>query len=445
MRQSLLFNKVSRDVDTTEPSKNAQLLTRAGYIHKLMAGAYSYTPLGLKVLTNIENLIRQYMDKLGAQEVLMPVLQPKEIWDKTGRWDKIDVMYKMKGANDRDLALSPTNEEVATPFVTDFVKSYRDLPLSIYQIQNKFRNELRAKSGLFRGREFRMKDMYSFHASQEDLDKFYEKVTEAYFDFYKRCGLGNKTFYTYASGGAFSKYSHEFQTLTDAGEDTIYLLPGTKIAINREIITDKDALRDIIPNYKDGMENELEVKRAVEVGNIFKLGTRFTSAFGGTFSDVDGKQKPIIMGCYGIGPSRVMGTIAECLSDERGLVWPEELAPYKVHLIPMFHTEKEMQKCDQIYRKMLDAGIDVLYDDRRDLRGGSKFITSDLLGIPNRVVLGKQFLETGNIEWKKRTEKDSVFLPLETFIQEVLEKEPDRKRISMQQVIIRPIDQSRQR
>lgn len=424
MRQSQLFNRVTREVDKTEPSKNAQLLTRAGYIHKLMSGAYSYSPLGFKVLSNIENLIRNYMNKLGAQEVLMPVLQPKEIWDKTGRWDKIDVMYKMKGSNDRELALSPTNEEVATPFITDFVKSYRDLPLAIYQIQSKFRNEPRAKSGLFRGREFRMKDLYSFHASQEDLDDFYEKATQAYFDFYKRCGLGDRTFYTYASGGAFSKYSHEFQTLTDAGEDTIYLLPGTNVAINREIITDKDALRDIIPNYKDGMEKELEVKRAVEVGNIFKLGTRFTSAFGGTYSDVDGTQKPIIMGCYGIGPSRVMGTIAECLSDERGLVWPEEIAPYKVHLVPVFHTDDDLKKCDQVYKKMLNAGINVLYDDRRDLRGGSKFITSDLLGIPHRVILGKNFFETGNIEWKKRTEKAPVILPLDSFIQKFAKKEP---------------------
>lgn len=440
MRQSVLFNKVSHNVDTTEPSKNAQLLNRAGYIYKLMSGAYSYTPLGLKVLNNIENLIRQYMDSLGAQEVLMPVLQPKEIWDKTGRWNKIDVMYKIKGAKDRDLALSPTNEEVATPFVTDFVKSYRDLPLAIYQIQSKFRNEPRAKSGLFRGREFRMKDLYSFHTSQEDLDKFYEQVIVAYFDFYKKCGLGNRTFYTYASGGAFAKYSHEFQTLTDAGEDTIYLLPDTNIAINREIITDKTALRDIIPNYKDGMENELEVKRAVEVGNIFKLGTRFTSAFGGTFSDVDGKQKPIIMGCYGIGPSRVMGTIAECLSDNRGLVWPEEIAPYKVHLVPVFHTEEELQKCDKVYEKLMDAGIDVLYDDRRDLRGGSKFITSDLLGIPNRLILGKQFLETGNVEWKKRTEKEPTILPLGAFIQKFATRTPIMKRVTMQQVI----NQSRQ-
>lgn len=441
MRQSVLFNYVSRDVDTTEPSKNAQLLTRAGYIHKLMSGAYSYTPLGLKVLTNIENLIRQHMDKLGAQEVLMPVLQPKEIWDKTGRWDKIDVMYKMKGANSRDLALSPTNEEVATPFVTSFVKSYKDLPLAIYQIQSKFRNEPRAKSGLFRGREFRMKDLYSFHASQEDLDRFYDAVTKEYFDFYKKCGLGDKTFYTYASGGAFSKYSHEFQTLTDAGEDTVYLLPGTNIAINREIITDKDALKDIIPNYKDGMEKDLEVKRAVEVGNIFKLGTRFTSAFGATFSDVDGKQKPIIMGCYGIGPSRVMGTIAECLSDNRGLVWPEDIAPYKVHLVPMFHTEEEIKKCDKVYEKMLNAGIDVLYDDRHGLRGGSKFITSDLLGIPHRVILGKQFLETGNVEWKKRTEKEPTILPLDTFISKFAQKNPIIQNRTMQQAI----NQARQR
>ena len=402
MRQSSLFYKTQKEFNGQEMSKNAQLLTRAGFIHKLMGGAYSYMPLGFRTLDKIENLIRQYMSTVNGQEVMMPVLQPADVWHRTGRWDKIDVLYKIKGHADKEYALSPTNEEVVTPFVSNFISSYKDLPISVFQIQNKFRDEPRSKSGLFRCKEFRMNDLYSFHASQDDLDAYYEKVATMYMNFYNDCGIGDKTYLTYASGGAFAKYSHEFQTLTDAGEDTIYIIPGTKIAINREIIDDKTALKDIVPNYVDGMENTFEQRRAVEVGNIFKLGTRFTQPFNANFVDKDGQTKPVIMGCYGIGPSRVMGTVAECLSDDKGLVWPKKIAPFEWHLISLAFNDSETAKVDSLYQQLLDANVDVLYDDRSNVRAGTKFAESDLIGIPTRIVAGKNFFNTGNLEIKDR-------------------------------------------
>lgn len=417
MRQSQLFYKTSKDFNAQELSKNAQLLTRAGFIHKLMGGAYSFMPLGFRTLNKIENLIRKHMTSVNGQEVMMPVLQPSEVWEKTGRWDKIDVLYKIKGHSNKDYALSPTNEEVVTPFVTSFISSYKDLPQAVFQIQNKFRDEPRSKSGLFRCKEFRMNDLYSFHGSQEDLDQYYEKVSKMYMNFYTECGLGDNTYLTYASGGAFAKYSHEFQTLTDSGEDTIYIIPGTKVAINKEIIEDQSALKDIIPNYTNGIEKTFEQKRAVEVGNIFKLGTRFTDAFGATFNDKDGLKKPIIMGCYGIGPSRVMGTIAECLSDDKGLIWPEKIAPYEWHLISMANKDTEVIQVDQIYQKLLNANFDVLYDDRMDVRGGMKFAESDLIGIPNRIIAGKTFFGNGNLEIKDRKTGNIIQMNVNDLIQ----------------------------
>lgn len=346
MRLSHLFTRTAKETNKSEVSRNAQLLTRAGYINKLMAGVYQYLPLGLRVLNKIEQIVREEMDAIGSQEVLMPAMHPRENWEKTGRWESLDVLYKLSSnrtdvKGELDLALGPTHEEVVTPLVLSFVQSYRDLPVAVYHIQTKFRNEPRAKSGLLRGREFRMKDLYSFHTDQADLDAFYDKSIVAYKNVYQRCGLGDRTLLTYASGGTFSKYSHEFQTLHPNGEDVIYRVPGKDIAINKEIIGDPEALQEIIPNYKPGDEKKLEELKAIEVGNIFKLGTRFTDAFGGMYADKDGTQKKIIMGCYGIGPSRIMGTIAECLSDDHGLVWADNIAPYRVGIINLKQGQEQ--------------------------------------------------------------------------------------------------------
>jgi len=418
MRLSQLFTHTSKETNKAEVSRNAQLLTRAGYVSRLMAGVYQYLPLGLKVLTNIENIIREEMDAIGGQEVLMPALHPRENWEKTGRWQKVDVLYRLSseqgGKGEPDLCLGPTHEETVTPLVAAFVQSYRDLPVAAYQIQTKFRNEPRPKSGLLRGREFRMKDMYSFHVDQADLDAFYDRTAKAYMNVYERCGVGAITLMTYASGGMFSKYSHEFQTVTPYGEDIIYRVPDSKIAINKEIIGDQEALKDIIPNYKPGDEKKLQEEKAIEVGNIFKLGTRFSEAFGMQYTDNTGKLAKIPMGCYGLGPSRLMGTIAECLSDDKGLIWPESVAPYRVGLINLKAGDARTdQLCDDLYAKLRTADASTLYDDRSD-SAGAKFADMDLLGIPWHVVIGPRGLEKGVVELKNRASGEKQELSVDS-------------------------------
>src|SRR3989344_117475 len=321
MRQSQLFTKARREAPADEVAKNAQLLVRAGYIHKEMAGVYSYLPLGLRVLNNIVQIIREEMNAIGGQELILTALQDKELWSRTDRWDddKVDNWFKTSFKNGGETGLAITHEEPLTRIMTEHISSYRDLPVYTYQFQTKFRNELRAKSGIIRGKEFLMKDLYSFHTDQEDLDAYYEKATDAYHRMFQRCGIGDTTFITFASGGTFSKYSHEFQTLCNAGEDTIYLSREKKVAINKEVLTD-DALADL------GLSrSELEEAKAVEAGNIFKLGTRFSEPLGLTYTDETGVKKPVVMGCYGIGPTRLMGIIVEVLADDKGLVWPESV------------------------------------------------------------------------------------------------------------------------
>ena len=412
MRFTQLFTRTLRDASQSDVSRNAQLLTRAGYVSRLMAGVYSFQPLGLRVLTTIEALIRAEMNALGAQEVLMPALQPREVWDATGRWDKVDVLFKLKGAGDRDLALGPTHEEVVTPLVSAYIQSYRDLPQAVYQIQTKFRNEARAKSGLLRGREFRMKDMYSFHSTQADLDAFYERATAAYHRLYARLGIGEITLCTFASGGAFSKYSHEFQTITPYGEDIIYRPRGTNIAINREIIDDAEALSGIVPDYKAGDEKDFEELKAIEVGNIFKLGSRFTDSVNATYADADGKPQKIVMGCYGIGPSRIMGTLAECLSDDKGLIWPDSVSPFDVHLVSLARDAAEVEKADALYADLQTRGFTVLYDDRSGPQAGEKLADADLIGIPHRVLISRKTLAEDKLEYKERRAEKAELLSL---------------------------------
>lgn len=411
MRISDLFTRTSKSASKGDVSRNAQLLLKAGYIQQLMAGVYSYLPLGMRVLNKIENIIREEMEQIGAQEILMPALQPREIWDQTGRWEKVDVLFKLKGQGDRDLALGPTHEEVVTPLMSQYIQSYRDLPKSVYQIQTKFRNEPRAKSGLLRGREFRMKDMYSFHGDQESLDLFYEKAISAYKKIYDRCGIGGITLLTYASGGIFSKYSHEFQTVTDSGEDIIYRIPGTDIAINKEIIDDEDVLEELL-SKADISRKDLEEVKAIEVGNIFKLGTRFSAAFSQKFVDENGDAHPTIMGCYGMGPSRVMGAIAECLGDEKGLAWPEEVAPFRVHLVSLARNEAEVARSDSLYQQFNAHRVEVLYDDRLNVRAGEKFSDADLIGLPFRVVISKKTLESESVELKGRMDESAQLVPI---------------------------------
>lgn len=394
MRQSQLFTKTSKTSPKDEVAKNASLLIRAGFIHKEMAGVYAFLPLGLRVLNKIMQIIREEMNAIGGQELSMTALQERELWETTDRWDdaKVDVWFKTHLKSGTELGLGATHEEPVTRLMRTHLSSYRDLPVLAYQFQTKFRNETRAKSGIMRTREFIMKDLYSFAKNQEEHDRIYAAVREAYKRIFERVGLGMVTYQTFASGGMFSKYSEEFQTVSDAGEDIIYVDEVSRRALNEEVLND-DVLQDL------GLVREqLVEKKSIEVGNIFHLGTRFSSALGLSFKTEEGKSEVPIMGCYGIGPARVMGTIAEVLSDQKGMVWPEAVAPFRVHLLSLGVNEA----ADKLYADLQSAGIEVLYDDR-DMSAGEKFTDSDLLGVPVRIALGKRSLENGKVEIKKRT------------------------------------------
>ncbi|MDR3647298.1 MAG: His/Gly/Thr/Pro-type tRNA ligase C-terminal domain-containing protein [Candidatus Babeliales bacterium] len=410
MKQSQLFTKTKKTISEQEPSINAQLLERAGFVSKLMSGVYSYLPLGLRVLTKIENIVRQEMNKLAGQEILMSGLQPKENWLQTQRWDKVDILFKLKGAGDRDLALGPTHEEIITPLVGQYIQSYKDLPQYVYQIQTKFRNEARAKSGLLRGREFRMKDLYSFHTNEKDLDEYYDKVITTYLRIFERCGLGELTYLTFASGGIFSKYSHEFQTVTQYGEDIVHVCLKCKIAINKEIIADQSSC-PVCGNQ------DLKEEKAIEVGNIFKLMQRFSDAFSLAFTDKEGKQQPVVMGCYGLGTSRLMGSIVEILHDEKGIIWPKEVAPFHVHLISLAREEAEIEKAEQLYLDLQRVGIEVLYDDRAGVQAGQKFADSDLIGIPLRIVISAKTLAQNSVEVKERAKSTAELIEIDKLVE----------------------------
>lgn len=410
MRSTQLFTKTSKTAPADETAHNAELLIKAGYVHKMMAGVYAYMPLGKRVLDNIGQIVREEMDAIGGQEVQMTALQPKELWEKTDRWDdkKVDNWFKTKLANGTELGVGLSHEEPIVDSLIPFVGSYKDLPLYVYQIQTKFRNELRAKSGLLRGREFIMKDMYSFARTQEEHLELYEKVATAYARVFERLGLGADTYRTVADGGYFTdKFSDEFQTISPIGEDTIYVDEKKRLAVNKEVYTEETLA-------KLGLKKEdLVEKRAVEVGNIFPLESKYSDALSLYYTDETGKQQSIIMGCYGIGVSRLVGMIAEHFSDDRGLVWPENVAPFKVYLARLGQEETVVAAADTLYDTLRQIGVEVLYDDR-DARPGEKFADADLLGIPHRVVVSAKTVEQGNFEYKKRTEAESSMLDAES-------------------------------
>jgi prolyl-tRNA synthetase len=404
MRVSQLFTKTSKTAPGDEVAKNAQLLIRAGFIHKEMAGVYDYLPLGKIVLNKIIDVIREEMNAIGGNELSLTALQQKDVWEASGRWsdEVMDVWFKTKLASGSELGLAPTHEEPLTKLMKSFISSYKDLPVYPYQFQIKFRNELRSKSGLMRGREFWMKDLYSFSRTQEEHDVFYEVISQAYDRVYARLGLGEITYKTFASGGSFAKYSHEFQTLSPVGEDKIYVHEGKKIAINEEVYND-EVLADLGVS-----RDELVERTAVEVGNIFTLGTKFSDALDLNYTDEDGTSKRVIMGSYGIGPSRVMGLIAEHFSDDKGLVWPENIAPAKVYLVRIGGDEA-VQHADELYSELTTKGIEVLYDDR-DERPGNKFADAELMGIPYRVTVSDRLIEAGQYEMTPRATGETTLL-----------------------------------
>ena len=413
MRYSNLFGKTSKSVQSDADSANAKLLTQGGFVAKQMAGVYNFLPLGLRVLTKIQNIIREEMNAVGGNEILMPAMTQESSYKQTGR-EKMDVLFHLQGRDESELVLNPTHEEVVTPLVQKYVFSYRDLPMSVYQIQNKFRNEPRAKSGLLRGREFSMKDMYSFHVSTEDLDRFYnEEVIPAYKRVYERLGVGERTVITYASGGAFSRYSHEFQLLSDVGEDTIYLCQNCKkSAINKEIYSDE------MKTCLDCGGLDLVERKSIEVGNIFKLGARFSEAFDFKYADSTGKEQLVEMGCYGMGPSRIMGALVEVFNDEKGIIWPKEVAPFAVHLVTLGADDNVNQEAEKLYNQLQKNGVEVLWDDR-DASAGAKLADADLIDIPTRLVVSKKTLAEGSVELKERNQDTAEMVKLAEIIKKL--------------------------
>lgn len=398
MRQSLLFSKTRKEGPKDEVSKNANLLIRGGFINKEIAGVYSYLPLGLMVMKNIENIIRDEMNKIGGIEMKTSIMQNKEVWEKSNRWDDnvVDNWFKTKLKNGGEVGLSFTNEEAYSNILKQYISSYKDLPVYPYDFKSIFRNEARSKSGILRGREFYWKALYSFSKDEKEHNEFYERAKGAYVNIFKRVGIGDLTYLTFASGGSFSKFSHEFQAITSAGEDTIYLDEKSGVAVNKEVYSD-EILESL--NFK---KDKLVEKKSIEVGNIFSLGTRFSEPFDLKYKNEKGEEKMVIMGSYGIGLGRLMGTVVEILSDDKGMVWPVSIAPFKVHIIEINSDNKKVREtAERLCNAFAKMGVEVLYDDR-DARAGEKFNDSDLIGIPMRIVVSDKGLEKGEFEIKLR-------------------------------------------
>lgn len=407
MRQTKLFTKTRKEAPGDEQAKNAQLLIRAGYVNKEMAGAYAWLPLGLRVIEKIKQIVREEMNAIDAQELIMTSLQPKQLWEQTGRWsdDVVDCWFKTKLKNDEELGLAWSHEEPIGEMMKNHIESYRDLPIYVYQFQNKLRNEMRAKSGVMRGREFVMKDAYSFCIGEDDHNAIYEAMKVAYMKVFERCGIGKDTFVTFAAGGAFTKFSHEFQTLCEAGEDECYVNLEKGVAINEEVMG-PEALAEL-----GVTEAEMTKMKTAEVGNIFNFGRDKAEDLGLTFKDENGEDVHVWMGSYGIGITRLPGVIVEKFADEKGIVWPASIAPYQVHLVGLNLDDSEVRDfADGIYSALVKRGVEVLFDDRVEARAGEKFGDSDLIGIPYRVVVSKKTKEEGKFEVVERKTGDTRFI-----------------------------------
>src|SRR3989339_94918 len=416
MKQSTLFTKTQKEAPKDEVSLNAQLLIRAGFVDKEMAGVYSFLPLGLRVIEKIKNIIRDELNKIGAQELKMTTLQKKEAWEKTGRWDEkvVDDWFRTKLKNGAELGLAFTHEEPLTRIMKSHISSYKDLPIYAYQFQTKFRNELRAKSGIMRGREFIMKDLYEFSRDKEEHSRFYEKMKGVYMNIFRRVGIGDQTYLTMSSGGSFSKYSFEFQTISDAGEDTVLYDEAKKIAINKD-----DYSEEIFTDFSLN-KNDFDFKEAksIEVGDIYKLGEKYSKALGLTYKNEKGEDVNVFMGSYGIGVPRLMGTIVEVFNDEKGIIWPESVAPFRVHLIGLGETQKEAEK---LYEKLWETGIETLFDDRETSAGG-KFADADLIGLPWRLVVSSKTLANDSVELKKRNEEKTELVKIGDIVEKLKPK-----------------------
>lgn len=417
MRYSTLFGKAQKTAPRDADSANARLLLQGGFVDQTMAGVYSWLPLGLAVLRKVEDIVREEMNALGAQEIFMPSLQPKEFWDATGRWNTFDVLFKLQSQTEKQYALGSSHEEVVTPLACKFIQSHRDLPRAVYQINTKFRDELRAKSGVLRGREFRMKDMYSFHTTQEDLNSFYALALKAYVRAFSRCGLNVKV--VEASGGVFTKnLSHEFHALTDAGEDVLIVCTKCEFGQNSEVTKLREG--EVCPNCG----STLTTMKGVEVGNIFDLGTKYSDAFKLDFSKENGERARVLMGCYGIGTSRLVGAIVESSHDDKGIIWPKRVAPCNVHLVSLGSKDADARArvettADSFYDSWIKEGVSVLYDDRPDTSAGEKFGDADLIGIPLRIVVSERTLREDSVEWKGRADAEARLVKIQNLSDEL--------------------------
>ncbi len=401
MKQSHLFTRTKKEAPADEVARNAELLIRAGFIHKEMAGVYSYLPLGLKVLKKIEHIIREEMNAVGGVEMKTSILQSKEIWEKTDRWsdEQVDIWFKTKLKSGAEVGLSWSNEENFTNILKQYVSSHKDLPLYLYDFKDILRNETRSKSGILRGREFFWKALYSFSKDEVEHNVFYEKMKVSYQNVFKRVGIGHLTYLTFASGGAFSKYSHEFQTITSAGEDIIYVSEDKGLAVNKEVMEDE------VLAAQGLNKDQLVEHKAIEVGNIFSLGTSKAESLGLYYTDSKEAKNPAFMGSYGIGLGRLMGTVVEVLADDKGIIWPQSIAPFAVHLLVLGEDAEVQKEAEKVYAELLSNKVEVLFDDRGGVMAGEKFADSDLIGIPLRAVVSARSIKEGGIEIKKRTEE----------------------------------------
>ena len=422
VRLTQLFTRTSKSHPSDETALNAQLLIRAGYVHKEMAGVYSYLPLGLAVVENIKQIVREEMDAIGGQELIMSSLQPKETWEATDRWDdeKVDIWFKSKLKNGTDVGFGWSHEEAIIKMMKNHLSSYKDLPANVYQFQTKMRNELRSKSGVMRGREFVMKDMYSCSTDKQMHENFYNQTITAYHRSFARMGIGEDTFLTFASGGAFTEFSHEFQTICLAGEDIVYLSRDKKIAINEEVMMDE------VLDKLELKRSELEQVKTAEVGNIFDFGTIKSEQTDFTFTNESGQKQLVHLGSYGIGITRLVGVIAERFSDQNGLVWPVSVAPAVVYIARIGDDKPVADLADDIYNTMQSQQISVIYDDR-DVRPGEKFGDADLLGIPFRVVVSNKTIESQEFEVKDRMSGESTRLAKDNLLETIKRRVEESK------------------
>ncbi|MES2416398.1 MAG: aminoacyl--tRNA ligase-related protein [Patescibacteria group bacterium] len=413
MRQTKLFTKTRKEAPADEIAKNAELLIRGGYIHKEMAGVYSLLPLGVRVLKKIENIVRKEMDLIGGVEMKTSVMQAKEVWEKTNRWDDeiVDNWFKTKLKNGGEVGLSFTNEEAHSNILKQYINSYKDLPVYVYDFKNIFRNETRSKSGILRGREFYWKALYSFSKDEQEHSLFYEKAKQAYKNIFQKVGIGHLTYMTFASGGTFSKFSHEFQTITSAGEDTIYIDEETSVAVNQEVYTD-EVLQDL-----NLTKEKLVERKSIEVGNIFSLGTKFSAPFDLKFKNENNEDNLVVMGSYGIGLTRLMGTVVEVLSDDKGIIWPETIAPFRVQLLSLGESDGVAVEANKVYDALIQSDIEVIFDDRSGMLAGEKFADADLLGMPYRAVVSERSIKEGGIELKKRNEEKGKVISLSELLE----------------------------